>query len=304
MLDTHCLIYIVDLLVTIHISRSWVGWEHVSTDDDDELRAIIIFIHSSIIWEWIEIDMLLQNEPLALPFYFLLSLISLGSKTASLVIIMTNHLWDPHILCFIGSFLRIPQGQQDDLVRKPQLFNCRFLYCIFCICRGTHSSQYSGKELPLIRQIITTRCSLLGSSLVACTSSTRSTRKMWGSNIWAGFLGTRLIFFANRILYPLDDIPWIMCQRNLMFDRWPTPMWLNPWGCKGQGLRPAFKVTILQAPSLKSARTMVSLSLVGGAQLPCSHAQSSAWPRRSSSTWPSWPDDWPTKRSHPTWGWG
>ena len=49
MLDTHCLIYIVDLLVTIHISRSWVGWEQVSTDDDDELRAIIIFIHSSII---------------------------------------------------------------------------------------------------------------------------------------------------------------------------------------------------------------------------------------------------------------
>ena len=65
--------------------------------------------------------MLFQNEPLALPFYFLLSLISLGSKTASLVIIMTNP--DPHILCFIGSFLRIPQGQQDELVRKTQFFN-------------------------------------------------------------------------------------------------------------------------------------------------------------------------------------
>ena len=121
----------MDLLVSIHISRSWAGWQHVSTDDDDVLRAIIIFIHCPIIWEWIDIDMLLQNEPLALPFYFLFSLISLGSKTASLVIIMTNHLWDPHILCFIGSFLRIPQGQQDDLVRKPQFFNYRFLYCIF-----------------------------------------------------------------------------------------------------------------------------------------------------------------------------
>ena len=153
--------------------------------------------------------MLLQNEPLALPFYFLFSLISLGSKTASLVIIMTNHLWDPHILCFIGSFLRIPQGQQDDLVKKPQLFNCRFLYCIFCICRGTHSSQYSGKELPLIRLIITTRCSLLGSSLVACTSSNRSTRKMWGGNIWAGFLGTRLIFL--RIAYYDKGVNAIWC---------------------------------------------------------------------------------------------
>ena len=77
------------------------------------------------------IDMFLQNEPLALPFYFLFSLISLGSKTASLVITLTNYLWDPHILCFNRSFLRIPQGQQDDLVRKTQFFNCRFLYCIY-----------------------------------------------------------------------------------------------------------------------------------------------------------------------------
>ena len=31
----------MDLLVSIHISRSWVGSEQVSTDDDDEMRAII-----------------------------------------------------------------------------------------------------------------------------------------------------------------------------------------------------------------------------------------------------------------------
>ena len=256
MLDTHCLIYIVDLLVTIHISLSWVGWEHVSTDDDDELRAIIIFIHSSIIWEWIEIDMLLQNEPLALPFYFLFSLISLGSKTASLVITMTNYLWDPHILCFIGSFLRIPQGQQDDLVRKPQLFNCRFLYCIFLYLSWNAFKSIFREGAPSHQahhhhQVFSPRFEP-GRLHQLHQVDQEDVRKQYLGR----FSRDQVDFFANCILYPLDDIGWYPLdivqrrQRNLMFDRWPTPMLLNPWGCKGQGLRPAFKVTILQAPFL------------------------------------------------------